>query len=85
MLEQTIWEREMRRLRVSVRGLIAVLWALGVRMLIDGLTVATALSGAIIALLLLAALLLIRQGHRLALSRASESPVTGNKRPRAST
>jgi hypothetical protein len=55
----------MRRLRTGNRLLIAVLLALGVRVMIAGLTVATGLSLAVAGGLLLMSLLLTRHGRRL--------------------
>jgi Flp pilus assembly protein protease CpaA len=64
-LDRAAWEREMRRLIVSNRLLSAVLLAVTVRMIVSGLTLASGFTVAIIAVLLLASLLLTRQGHRL--------------------
>jgi hypothetical protein len=64
-LDRAAWEREMRRLIVSNRLLSAVLVAVTVRMIVSGLTLASGFTVAIIAVLLLASLLLTRQGHRL--------------------
>jgi hypothetical protein len=64
-LEPATWERIMRRLRVLTGVLSAVLLALGVRMIVFGPKVVTAATSAIIAVLLVAALLLTRQGRRL--------------------
>jgi hypothetical protein len=64
-LEQALWEREMRRLRVSVRVLTAVLVALLARMIVAGVTAAIAVSGGIIAGLLIASLVLTRRGEHI--------------------
>lgn len=63
--QRAIWERAMRRLRVSVRLLGVVLLALGARMVITGVTVLSALTAAIIAGLLFASMHLAHQGRRL--------------------
>jgi hypothetical protein len=64
-LDRAAWEREMRRLVVSNRVLSAVLLAVTVRMIVSGLTFASGFVVAIVAILLVASLLLTRQGHRL--------------------
>lgn len=64
-LERAVWERVMRRLRVSTRLLSAVLLALVARAIGSGLGFAVELSATIVAFLLLVALLLTRQGRRL--------------------
>ena len=64
-VRRALWEREMRRLRLTTWVLAAVLLALIARSLILGLTVAAELSGPIVAGLLLAAVLLTRQGRRI--------------------
>lgn len=55
----------MRRLRIAVRVLGTVLLALAVRMAIDGITLLVAVTAVVMAALLVAALGLTRQGHRL--------------------
>jgi ABC-type transport system involved in cytochrome bd biosynthesis fused ATPase/permease subunit len=55
----------MRRLRVTIRLLAAVLLALAVRVVISGINVVTGLTGALVAGLLIVSLLLARQGRRL--------------------
>lgn len=64
-LDRAAWEREMRRLIVSNRVLSAVLVAVTVRMVVSGLTLASGFTVLIVAILLVASLLLTRQGHRL--------------------
>jgi Flp pilus assembly protein protease CpaA len=64
-LDRAAWEREMRRLIMSNRLLSAVLLAVTVRMIVSGLTLTTGFTVVIIAILLVASLLLTRQGHRL--------------------
>ena len=64
-LDRAAWEREMRRLIVSNRVLSAVLVAVTVRMVVSGLTLASGVTVVIVAILLVASLLLTRQGHRL--------------------
>jgi hypothetical protein len=64
-LDRAVWEREMRRLRSGSRLLLMVLIALGVRVIVAGLTVVIGLTLAIIGVLFLASLLLTRQGRRL--------------------
>jgi hypothetical protein len=60
-----VWEREMRRLRMLVRLLAAVLLALVVRAVLVGVTAAMSLSAVILSVLEIAALILLRQGRRL--------------------
>jgi hypothetical protein len=64
-LERAVWERVMKRLRISTRMLSAILLALLARVIVSGLSVATELSAAIITPLLLGSVLLTRHGHRL--------------------
>jgi len=60
-----VWERSMKRLRVSTRLLGAILLALLARMIIVGATLITALTSAIIAVLVIASVLLTRMGKHL--------------------
>ena len=62
----------MRRLRLATWVLVVVLLALIARSLILGLTVAAELSGPVVAGLLVAAVLLTRQGRRI------EPHISGN-------
>ncbi len=55
----------MRRLRVTVRLLAAVLLALSVRVVVSGINVVIGLTGVVVASLLIDSLLLARQGRRL--------------------
>lgn len=55
----------MRRLRVSVRLLVAALLALAVRIVVSGINAVIGFTAAIVAGLLVVALLLARQGRRL--------------------
>jgi di/tricarboxylate transporter len=64
-VRRALWEREMRRLRLITWVLAVVLLALIARSLMLGLTVAAELSGPVVAALLLAAVLLTRQGRRI--------------------
>jgi hypothetical protein len=64
-LERAVWERVMKRLRVSTRVLSLVLIALLIRMTASGPSVAAEVAGAIVAGLLLASVLLTRQGHQI--------------------
>ena len=64
-IEWTVWEREMRRLRMVVRLLAAVLLALVARAVLIGVTPATSLAVVIISVLEIAALILLRQGRRI--------------------
>jgi hypothetical protein len=64
-LERAVWERVMRRLHVINRLLTAVLLALGVRMIVSGLSFASGLAAAIIAVLLVASLALTSHGRQL--------------------
>lgn len=64
-LRRSAWEREMRRLGVIVRVLAAVLLALAARVLVSGINAVIGVTGGIVAGLLVAALLLTRQGRRL--------------------
>jgi hypothetical protein len=66
-LSRAIWEREMRNLRTIVRLLAIVLAVLVARALLSGVTLAMGVAGATVAVLLLAALGLSRQGRRLEL------------------
>jgi hypothetical protein len=70
-VRRALWEREMRRLRLTTWALAVVLVALIARSLIAGLSVAAELSGPVVALLL-AAVLLARQGRRI------EPHISGN-------
>jgi hypothetical protein len=64
-LSRTVWERQMRNLRIIVRLLAIVLVVLVARALLSGATLAVGVAGATVAVLLLAALGLARQGRRL--------------------
>lgn len=55
----------MRRLRFGTRVLTVVLLALAARVVVSGVNFAIGLSGAIVAVLLLASILLMRQGRQL--------------------
>jgi hypothetical protein len=63
--ERLMWERTMRRLRVSTRLLAAVLLALLVRMLAIGANLLLGLTAVVVAALLLGSLLITSQGRRL--------------------
>ncbi|MGZ6617251.1 MAG: hypothetical protein ACXVFQ_22860 [Solirubrobacteraceae bacterium] len=63
-VDRVVWERAMRQLGMCTRLLAAVLVALGARLVISGPTPVSAVAATIIAGLLLAALLLTRQGRR---------------------
>jgi len=65
VLNQAAYDRAIRRLRVCVRVLSAVLLALIARSVIDGANLAFVLTEALIALLLLASAALWRHGRRL--------------------
>jgi hypothetical protein len=64
-MSREMWEREMRRLRISARLLAAATGALVLRLAVSGLTFATGLGLAILVALLIGALLLLRQGRRI--------------------
>jgi hypothetical protein len=64
-LTRAMWEREMRRLRFFARLLATVTGALVLRIAVSGLTFATGFSLVIVVVLLIGALLLLRQGHRI--------------------
>jgi hypothetical protein len=64
-MSQATYERTMWRLRVTIRLLTVVLLALVARSVTDGLNVAAVITGTAIALLLIAAVGLWRQGRRL--------------------
>ena len=64
-LRQALWEREMRRQRVSIRVLGAVLVALVVRGIVDGVSTAVGLTGLVVAGLLVVSLILRQQGRRI--------------------
>lgn len=64
-LKRSTWEQAMRRLRVTVRLLAAVLLALSVRVVVSGINVVIGLTGGIVAGVLVLSLLLARQGRRL--------------------
>jgi hypothetical protein len=64
-LLDAIYERAMRRLRVSAGVLIATELALIARVAIDGLGLSNTLAVALTALLLMASLCLLRMGRRL--------------------
>jgi hypothetical protein len=55
----------MRRLRLTVRLLAAILLALAVRVIVSGMNAVIGLTGGIVATLLVASLVLTRQGRRL--------------------
>ena len=60
-----VWEREMRRLRMLVRFLAAVLLTLVARAVLVGVTAAISLSVVILSVVEIAALILLRQGRRI--------------------
>jgi uncharacterized membrane protein len=62
---QQLYERAIRRLRICIRVLSALLAASIARVVVDGLTVAGAFALAFTAVLLVASLGLWRQGSRL--------------------
>jgi hypothetical protein len=62
--QHAVWEREMRRLGVSIRLFAVILAAVVARILIAGLTVASGVIAAVSAVLTLASLLLKRYGHQ---------------------
>jgi hypothetical protein len=62
--QHAIWEREMRRLRVTSRVLAAALLAVVARIIIAGLTLTSGLTATVIAALTVASSLLTRHGHR---------------------
>jgi hypothetical protein len=64
-LPDPIYDREIRRLRVSVGVLSAIELALITRAVVDGLNFANGLVGGLVALLLIASLRLWRTGRRL--------------------
>jgi hypothetical protein len=64
-MSQATYERTMWRLRVTIRLLTVVLLALVAHSVTDGLNVAAVITGTAIALLLIAAVGLWRQGRRL--------------------
>ena len=64
-LERAVWEREMKRLRLSARLLGAVLVALGVRVVVSGINVTIAVTAGIVTGLLVLCLVFTRQGRRL--------------------
>jgi len=72
----------MRQLRIGTWGLSAMLVAVIARAIISGLTFATEVTGALIALTLLATLLLARRGRQLEPPEpAALDPTTTNARP----
>jgi membrane-associated phospholipid phosphatase len=64
-MAQAIYERTMWRLRVGIRLLAVALLTLVARCVIDGLNIADVIAGTVIALLLIAAVGLWRQGRRV--------------------
>ncbi len=62
--QYAIWEREMRRLRVSTRLLATALVAVLARIILAGPTAMTGLVAAVFAVLTLASLLLSHYGQR---------------------
>jgi hypothetical protein len=78
-LERAVWEREMRRLRVSVRLLTAILLALATRSIAAGITPTLGLTGAIVAVLLISSLVLTNHGRRL------EPPASPERRSKDGT
>jgi len=64
-LRHNVWEREMKRLRATIRGLTAVLLALVARAVLDRPTPVIAISIAVALVLLLAARWLTHQGQKL--------------------
>jgi hypothetical protein len=73
-LSRVAWEREMRRLRTGIRLLLAVAVAIGVRVIVAGLTFAAGLGFAVVGLALAGSLVLLREGRRL------EPPPSGDSR-----
>ncbi len=65
MLARATWVREMRILNTIARCLAAGLLALTAHALLDGLTFAGGLAGAVLVVLLLTCLGLLRGGHQL--------------------
>ncbi len=65
MLARATWVREMRILNTIARCLAAGLLALTTHALLDGLTFAGGLAGAVLVVLLLTCLGLLRRGHQL--------------------
>ena len=64
-VNHAVVDRAMRRLRVCIRALSAVMLALIARVVIDGMSRAVAITGALIALLLLVSGKLWQYGRRL--------------------
>jgi hypothetical protein len=62
---RVVWECTMRRLRVTVRLLSVIGFALIVRMAVTGPTPTTVLALSVVAALLIAGIRLIRYGHRI--------------------
>ncbi len=67
----------MRKLRIGIRALSAILVAVIARVIVSGLTFAAEVSGALVALLLLASLLLARRGRQL---EPGAEPEAGSER-----
>ncbi len=65
MLERAVWEREMRRLRITVRLLTAILLALAARAIVGGINPTLGLTCAVVAVVLVASLLLTNYGRAL--------------------
>ena len=79
-MNQAAYDRAIRRLRVCVRVLSAVLLALIARSVIDGANLAVVLTEALIALLLLASAALRRYGRRLQPHASATPAARGEKR-----
>ena len=74
------YARVMRRLGLTVRVLSAALTALIIRSLVDGLNLANTVIGALVVLMLLAAVVLSRQGRRLRPRKLALAP-NGTQQP----
>jgi hypothetical protein len=74
------YDRAIRRLRICVRALSAVLIALVARSVIDGANLAVVLTAAVIALLLSASAALWRYGRRLRPHASATPAARGEKR-----
>lgn len=68
--DRAMWEDAMRKLRIGTWALSIVLLAIIARAVLDGLTTAAELTGALVALILLAVLLLRRRGRGLEPARS---------------
>ncbi len=76
VLARATWVREMRILNTIARCLAAGLLALTAHALLDGLTFAGGLAGAVLVVLLLTCLGLLRRGHQL---EPPEEPVASQR------